>query len=207
MILCGILSLSMNVADVKKMSSSQALELLMAGNTRFVNGKSTHLSYDKEAHDQMLEGQSPFAAILGCSDSRVPPEVIFDCGLGELFTVRDAGNVVGPIEMDSIEFAVGQLHVPLVMVLGHQNCGAVNAALKGSHVPELDTILPLINEGLKTCDSVGGTPLANAIDCNVKKSMQILRKSPTIAPLLAQKKVKIIGGYYNIDTGKVVLIY
>lgn len=185
----------------------KALELLLEGNNHFVKNEIVHLSYLAEAKDKMLEEQKPFAAILGCSDSRVPPELIFDRGLGELFVVRDAGNVVGPIEMDSVEFAVASLKVPLVIVMGHQNCGAVRATLEGQqNVPELDNIFPIIESALKNCDAIGENRLVNAIKCNVKKSVETLKNSPTIAPLLKQKKVRIIGAYYEISSGKVTLI-
>ncbi|MBS0605090.1 MAG: carbonic anhydrase [Verrucomicrobia bacterium] len=205
--LAGLLSFAEAHAVKTPPNPDQALNMLMDGNEHFVKGEITHLSYITEAKDQMLEKQTPFAAILGCSDSRVPPELIFDRGLGELFVVRDAGNVVGPIEMDSVEFAVASLKVPLVIVLGHQNCGAVKAALSGKdNFPELDNILPIIDTALKGCDTVGGDKLVNAIHCNVKKSVETLKNSPTIAPILAQKKVKIVGGYYDISSGKVTLI-
>lgn len=185
----------------------QALAMLLDGNSHFVNGTMTHIDYNQEAKDKLLEKQVPFAAIMGCSDSRVPPEIIFDRGLGELFVVRDAGNVVGPIEMDSVEFAVASLKVPVVMVLGHQNCGAVNATLSGREkVPELDNIFPLIDNALKNCTMGGEDRLVHAIYCNVRKSVETLKNSPTIAPILAAKKVKIVGGYYEIATGKVSLI-
>lgn len=137
----------------------------------------------------------------------VPPELIFDRGLGELFVIRVAGNVVGPIEMDSVEFAVARLNVPLVVVLGHQNCGAVRAALMGrEHVPELETIYPLIDSALKSCEHIGANTVVDAINCNVKKGVETLQKSPTIAPLLAQKRVKVVGAYFDFETGKVNLI-
>jgi carbonic anhydrase len=185
-------------AATQKITPDRALEMLLEGNDHFVKGKSTHPSYVAEAKDKLLEQQTPFA--------RVPPELIFDRGLGDLFVIRDAGNVIGPIEMDSAAFAVAKLNVPLVIVLGHQNCGAVKAALLGKdNVPELQNIFPLIDSALKGCDTIGENALVNAIHCNVKKSVEILKNSPMIAPLLAQKKVKIIGGYYDIATGKVTL--
>lgn len=198
---------SCSMADAAKpMTPDMALKMLMEGNDRFVQGKFTHTSYAAEARDKMVEKQTPFVAIVGCSDSRVPPELVFDRGLGELFVVRDAGNVVGAIEMDSVEFAVAKLNVPLIVVLGHQNCGAVKASLLGKdNVPELDNILPMIETALKGCDTIGANALANAIQCNVKYGVEILKKSPTIAPLLAKKQVKIVGAYYDIETGKVTL--
>lgn len=188
-------------------SPDQAQQLIFEGNDHFVQGKMTHKFYSEEAKSQMLDQQTPIAAIVGCSDSRVPPELIFDRGFGELFVVRDAGNVIGPIEMDSVEFAVHGLKVPLVIVLGHQNCGAVQAALAGQDkYPELDAIIPLIDTALKKCDTVGTDTLKNAIYCNIRNSVNILKNSPTIAPILKQKKVKVIGAYYEIATGKVTLV-
>lgn len=185
----------------------KALEMLLEGNGHFVKNEIVHLSYLAEAKDKMLEKQTPFAAIVGCSDSRVPPELIFDRGLGELFVVRDAGNVIGPIEMDSVEFAVQHLKVPLVIVLGHQNCGAVNATLGGqASVPELESIYPLVESALTNCEIIGEDRLVTAIKCNVKKSVETLKNSPTIAPILKQKKVKVVGAYYEISSGKVTVI-
>lgn len=185
----------------------QALQMLLEGNDNFVKGNLKHVSYLAEAKDKMLEGQNPFAVIVGCSDSRVPPELIFDRGLGELFVVRDAGNVVGPIEMDSVDFAVGALKVPLVVVLGHQNCGAVKATLAGkAKYPDLGSIIPLIESSLKDCEMIGNSSLADAINCNVSKGVKTLKNAPTIAPLLKEKKVKVVGAYYEIATGKVTLI-
>jgi carbonic anhydrase len=184
-----------------------ALEMLLDGNQRFVKGNTIHPSYLAEAKDKMLEQQTPFAAIVGCSDSRVPPELIFDRGLGELFVVRDAGNVLGPIEIDSIEFAVARLKVPIVIVMGHQNCGAVKATLNGQdNVPELENIYPLIESSLKNCEAIGTDTLVGAIHCNIKKGVDVLKNSPTIAPLLKQKKVKVVGAYFDIATGKVTLL-
>ncbi len=185
----------------------KALEMLLEGNAHFVKNEIAHLSYLNEAKDKMLEQQTPFAAVVGCSDSRVPPELIFDRGLGELFVVRDAGNVIGPIEMDSVEFAVAHLKVPLVIVLGHQNCGAIKATLGGQKsVPELESIYPIVENALANCEAIGENRLVAAIKCNVKKSVEALKNSPTIAPLLKQKKVKIIGAYYEIASGKVTVI-
>jgi len=197
-----------HAATSKSPTPMQALSMLMEGNRHFVTGEMKHISYISEAKNRLLENQTPFAVIVGCSDSRVPPEVIFDRGLGELFIVRVAGNVLGPIELDSINFAIKHLDVPLVMVLGHQNCGAVDASLKGKeNVPEfLDAIYPLIEEALKNCVTIGPNALANAISCNVKKGVDILKNSSELAPLIEQKKVKIVGGYFEFDTGKVNLI-
>ena len=191
----------------KAPNPEKALAMLMEGNRHFIDGKITHLSYADEAKDKLLEKQTPFAAVVGCSDSRVPPELIFDQGLGDLFVVRDAGNVVGPIEMDSVEFAVAQLQVPLVVVLGHQNCGAVTAALRGrDQVPELDNIFPLIDKAFHTCQKDVPDKLIEAIYCNVREGVKILQNSPTIAPFIEKKQVRVVGAYFDFESGKVTLV-
>ncbi len=207
LLLASLLIFHESYAEKATLTPDKALELLLSGNEHFVKGEITHLSYLTEAKDKMLQKQTPFAAIVGCSDSRVPPELIFDRGLGELFVVRDAGNVIGPIEMDSVIYAVTSLKVPLVMVLGHQNCGAIQAVLLGKNdASSLEHIFPLIDSALKHCDLIGNDKLMNAIYCNVNKSVKTLKNSPMIAPLIAQKKVKVVGGYFDIETGKVTLL-
>lgn len=206
-LLSGLIAFSKIHALTPMPSPDQALQLLIEGNDHFVTGKMKHTSYLAEARDKLLEKQTPFAVIIGCSDSRVPPELVFDRGLGELFVVRDAGNVIGPIEMDSAVFAVAQLHVPLVVVLGHQNCGAIKAFLTGrDKYPEMDNIFPLIDKALSDCERIGADKLQNAIECNVSEGVAALKNSSMIAPLLEQKKVKIVGAYYDLTTGRVKFI-
>lgn len=198
-------------AEVAKPLPAEALTRLVQGNQRYVSGNSLHPNLLSECKNYTLESQEPFAVIVGCSDSRVPPEIVFDQGIGDLFVVRVAGNVVGPIEMDSVEFAVAKLNAPIVVVLGHQNCGAVKATLVGQeNVPELDCIYPLIETAMKNCATKGTKnnqiPLEKAVKCNVTQGVETLKKSPTIAPLIAEKKVRIVGAYYEIATGKVSII-
>ncbi len=188
------------------LSPEQALKQLMDGNQRFVSREIIHKNFAQEAAD-LKEGQTPFAVIIGCSDSRVPPEIIFDQGLGDLFVVRDAGNVIGPIELDSTLFAVKKLNTPLVVVLGHENCGAVNATLLGqAHVPELSSIFPLIERAIKQCTTTKGDILVNAIKCNVREGVQDLTAIPAIAELIKGKKLNVVGAYFDFNNGKVTLI-
>ncbi|MBS0606672.1 MAG: carbonic anhydrase [Parachlamydiales bacterium] len=188
-------------------TSDAALQRLMEGNKRFTSGQPIHKNLGLEGLSALKEGQEPFAIIVGCSDSRVPPEIVFDQGLGDIFVVRVAGNVVGPIELDSVEFAVDKLHCPLVIVLGHENCGAVKATLLGQeNVPELDNIYPLIAPALKKCQAQKGDILMNAIKCNVKEGVGYLKSTPLIAKHIAANRVKIVGGYYDFDHGKVMII-
>ncbi len=116
-------------------SSGDALKLLKDGNARFSAGTASHPNASRERIAQTSGSQAPFAVVLTCSDSRVAPEVIFDRGIGDLFVVRDAGNVVDPLVIGSIEYGVGHLKAPLVVVMGHTNCGAVSAAVSGDHAP------------------------------------------------------------------------
>ncbi len=188
-------------------SSEIALQRLMEGNKRFTSGQPIHKNLGLEGLSTLKEGQEPFATIIGCSDSRVPPEIIFDQGLGDIFVVRIAGNVVGPIELDSVEYAVDKLHCPLVILLGHENCGAVKAALLGQeNVPELENIYPLIAPALKKCQAQKGNILMNAVNCNVKEGVNHLKSSPLIAKYIASKQLRVIGGYYDFDHGKVTII-
>jgi carbonic anhydrase len=184
-----------------------ALQRLMEGNARFVAGKSTHTNLADEGLSGLKEGQAPFAAILGCSDSRVPPEIIFDQGLGDLFVVRVAGNVVGPIELDSVQYTAEHLHSSVIVVLGHENCGAVKATMLGQkNVPELANIYPLIAPALKTCKGQQGNVVEQAIKCNAVQGAQYLRSTPQLSRLIAEKKLKIVAGYYNFDDGKVTIL-
>jgi carbonic anhydrase len=189
-----------------RLTPDQALKMLMEGNERFVKEEFIHKNLAQEAAD-LKEGQEPFAAIIGCSDSRVPPEIIFDQGPGDLFVVRDAGNVIGPIELDSIQYSIQKLNTPIVVVLGHENCGAVHATLLGqSNVPELSNIFPIIEKAIKQCKETKGDLLKNAIQCNVKEGVRNLKAQPNIANLIKQNKLKVVGAYFNFDDGKVSII-
>src|SRR5262249_8904804 len=150
------------------------------------------------------EVQNPFAVIVSCSDSRVPPEIIFDQALGELFVVRMAGNIVDDFAIGSIEYGVSVLGANLILVLGHSNCGAVDAAMKGlkfdNHIQEvLNAIRPAIG------DVKDG--LENAIKANVKKVEETLKTSkPVLSNLIEKGSLRVVGGYYDLSTGKVELL-
>jgi carbonic anhydrase len=191
-------------------SPDEALKELIEGNKRFAAGKSKHTHWEEEARLKKSGPQFPFAVIVGCSDSRVPPEIIFDQGLGDLFTVRDAGNVVGSIELASIEFGLSKFNIPLIVVLGHQECGAVQTVLKETEKNSgLEEIYGLISSAISQCkqkQNNNSDKLVNAIYCNVKGSMETLKSSPLIASYLKQKKLNIVGGYYDFNTGQVSII-
>jgi|SRR5579862_901876 carbonic anhydrase len=175
------------------------LQQLLQGNDRYANDASMK---QKEERAALVGKQAPIAVVVGCSDSRVPPEIIFDQYLGDLFVVRVAGNVLGPMEMDSIEFAVKTLKVKLIFVLGHQGCGAVNAVLTGEALEDdLSNISPFIEPAVDETKYMPGDHLENAIKANVKNVMGKLSLE-----LQSSKDLTIVGGYYHLDTGKVDMI-
>ena len=192
----------------KALTPDKAFQMLLDGNTRFIAGKTSHPNLTSERYDEMKMAQEPFAIIIGCSDSRVPPEMIFDQGLGDLFVVRDAGNVVGPIELDSIEYGVFRLHVPLILVLGHENCGAIKAALSikdGAKMPDIQHIYPLIKPSLQNLPEKTDERLVRATKNNIQYNIGVIKKDPRIAKLISENKLKVIGGYYDLDDCKVMI--
>ena len=196
-------------------NADTVLAELLEGNQRFMKGEAAH-SWRKPTDFALLaEGQSPVAVVVGCADSRVPPELIFDQGVGDLFVVRVAGNVVsgaGASVKGSIEYAVAELNVPLVLVLGHSQCGAVKAAVKhlgandalpGAIGDLVDTIRPAV---LQARDKPGDL-LDNAIRANVQRGVERLRTlEPILADPVRKGKVKVVGATYDLRSGKVTLV-
>ncbi len=195
---------------------NQALETLLDGNRRFMAGQPAHPHQATERRTEIVSGQQPFAAILTCSDSRVPPEIIFDCGLGDLFVIRVAGNVLDDVVLGSMEYAVEHLGVGLVMVLGHSRCGAVTAAVQGGHVPgHISSITERIRPAVERAFSSGAGVIDAAIDAivneaitvNVQLSVAELRVSqPALAQLVAEDKLLVVGARYELETGQVRLL-
>jgi carbonic anhydrase len=189
------------------LTPDQAVHNLMAGNKRYVQGQPIHPDETEKQRTATLNSQEPFAIIVGCSDSRVPPEIIFDQGLGDIFVVRVAGNVVGPVERDSIEFAADQLKVPLIMVLGHQKCGAVNAVVSGKiDKNEMEAIAPFIQPAVEKAKTLPGDLLTNSIMENVKLVVADLKANPILSQLIQSQHLNIIGGYYQLDNGEVLIL-
>jgi carbonic anhydrase len=188
----------------------EALKRLAAGNKRFVEGAPLHSRSSKEVRKELAGGQQPFAAILGCSDSRVPPELVFDQGLGELFIVRNAGNVVADDVMGSLQYAGLHLKIQLLVVLGHGNCGAVTAALdamskRAKHPERIQTLLHMIEPGLKDLDPklTGADRLHAAVEANVRWSMRQIAESPEGKKALEEKRFEMAGAVYELETGLV----
>jgi carbonic anhydrase len=193
--------------------AAEARQRLVEGNMRFVAGESIYGHTSKEWRRQLTGGQKPFAAVLGCSDSRVPPELVFDQGFGTLFVIRVAGNVIGTDVLGSLQYAYYHLHVPLVVVLGHEGCGAVNAALelkfKRVKEPEhIDALVQLIEPGLKDIDPMlaPDKQLNAAVEANVRWSLKQLAELPDAKKALEEKRFELTGAVYDLATSKVRML-
>jgi carbonic anhydrase len=197
-------------AGAPALSPSEALSKLMAGNQRFQTDKTGHPLLHSQRREELVGGQSPFAVILSCSDSRVPPELIFDQGLGGLFVVRIAGNTVTRAGLESIDYAVGHLGTNLIMVLGHDSCGAVKGAIgecsskPAAELPEIfANICPAVDLARKK--SADGVE-SHAIDLNVTEQVKMLKQSRLFRKSVADSSLKIVGARYNLQSGKVEIL-
>lgn len=196
--------------DIPSVTADAALAKLVAGNERFVRGQARFPTVQKEILAQLAKAQHPYATIIGCSDSRVPPELVFDAGFGELFIVRVAGAVISPEIMGTLQYAAVHLHTPLFVVLGHERCGAVQAALsvKWEGAIERSRIARLLTSilpGLPAFDP-GQTPesqLSAAVEANVRWSMHQLLDTPEGKERMAEGIVKLVGAVYDLTTGQV----
>lgn len=192
------------------LSPDEALQRLKEGNQRYVSGKVVHPNQTVERRQEVAQSQHPFAIILNCSDSRVAPEILFDQGLGDLFIVRTAGNVVDDVVIGSIEYAVEHLGVQLLLVLGHQRCGAVTAAVEaaahtGSEVPgHIGSIIERIQPAVQQAQSLPGDLVINATKANVLLIVNELTCcAPILSDLVQAGKLKVVGAYYDLDCGEV----
>ncbi|MBX9656360.1 carbonic anhydrase [bacterium] len=188
----------------------EALERLKEGNARFASGKVRHAHEAANWRKQLTLQQAPFATILGCSDSRVPIELVFDQGFGDIFVIRVAGNVISPDVEGSLQYALLHLKTPLIVVLGHQGCGAVTASLaemdgKANEPRLINDLTKLIIPGLKGLNPAlaGASRLAAAVQANVYWAMEQLKQIPEGQIHLNDKKVKLVGGIYQLDSGRV----
>lgn len=195
--------------------AEQALQKLMDGNTRFVESKMGASSLcDAQARAKLAKGQKPYAIILSCSDSRVPPELIFDQALGEVFVVRVAGNVTDPLVLGSVEYAAEHLGSPLIMVLGHERCGAVTATVAAKGKPEgnIGAIVRAIQPSAKKAKEImKGKPNEEVVECateiNAKSvAAELPKKSKLLAKELKEGKIKIVAAKYDLDDGRVTLL-
>lgn len=181
------------------------IELLKEGNRRYVAGQMLHPHEDFERRKEVCNGQKPFAVIVGCSDSRVPPQVIFDQGIGDLFIIRVAGNIVDDVALGSIEYAVEHLGTQLVVVLGHSKCGAVIATAQGGEPHgHICSIANMIMPAVEKAKTQKGDLVENAIRNNIDMVVDTIKNSePVMAKSVKEGKVKVIGAYYDLDSGVV----
>lgn len=186
-----------------------SLEKLTEGNKRFLNENSVHPHQNKKTILENQDGQKPFAVIITCSDSRVSPEIIFDQGIGDLFVIRNAGNLISDIDMGSIEYAVEHLNAKLIVVLGHTECGAVKAYINDKdgaykkHFNHIDNIVETIAQETEEIEADKVTPKAinylGAINANIKHSSKLIQDNS----IIKEQKVQIVSMRYDVHTGKV----
>jgi carbonic anhydrase len=189
-------------------SADKALRLLKEGNRRFAAGEMIHPDQTVQRRKEVAKGQKPFAIVFGCVDSRVPPEIVFDRGLGDLLVIRTAGHALDSASLNSVEFGVHELGIPLVMVLGHQKCGAVAASIeaveKGAKPHgHIGALVAAIKPAVEKVKGRPGDLLDNAVRANVELTVNKLQRSKLLAEFLAKGKAKVVGARYDLGTGAV----
>lgn len=200
---------SIGVAFAGSEKADDPLGKLMDGNKRFVSGNLSQKDLGEARRKELAGGQHPFAIVVTCSDSRVSPEIVFDEGLGDIFVVRVAGNVLDPVALGSIEYAAEHLHAPLLILLGHEKCGAVSAAMDEKGEPEgnIGAIIKKILPAVKKAKAKGGSKdeiLNAAIRENVSLSYKTIReKSPVLKHLIDKGELKVTAGVYRLASGEV----
>ena len=184
-----------------------ALQMLIDGNQRFVNNMRQNPNQTIARVTQVAPSQAPFAAILGCADSRFPAEILFDRGIGDIFVCRVAGNVTTPEEKGSLEFGTLVLGAKVLMVVGHENCGAVKAAITGGELPgQIGSLTQAIKPAVESSKNQPGDKVVNAVKENIKLQASRLKDSPVISQLIQEGKLLVVGGYYDLDTAAVEII-
>ncbi|MFO1498353.1 MAG: carbonic anhydrase [Verrucomicrobiota bacterium] len=189
-------------------SGEQALARLAEGNERYVTNGAVHPRQTAERRAEVVKGQEPCAIVLTCADSRVCPEVVFDQGLGDLFVLRNAGNVLDDHTIGSIEYAVEHLHTPLIVVMGHEKCGAVSAAVAGGHAPgRIHSIVEAIEPAIEESRSQPGDRVDNAVRANARRMAAIIgRLQPILQGAIQSGKVKIVAARYDLGSGRVEIL-
>lgn len=196
--------------ETSEITADQALETLMDGNARFVSGNVEHPNQSAERRAEVVSGQHPFAIIVSCSDSRIPPEIIFDQGIGDLFVIRTAGQVMDDAALGSIEYGAEHLGVPLVVVLGHDSCGAVKATVEGGEAPGhiaslVEAIQPAVDKARKEASEE--ELLSTSIDINIKNIVGQLKTSePILFDFVKKGELKVVGARYHLDSGEVEIL-
>ncbi len=193
--------------SIQPISPALALQELIEGNRRFVQDKRLNPHQLRSRLAEIATAQHPFASILSCADSRLPAEIVFDAGLGDLFVVRIAGNVVSPRVMGSLEYSTKILGSQLIVILGHERCGAVTAAVEGTTVEgAIGTFVEDIKPAVARVKNSDGDRIDNAVIANVQYQLEVLNKSKLLSALVTAGKLQLVGGRYDLDTGEVTIV-
>ena len=185
--------------------ADEALQRLKEGNERYASGQSANAVTDAETRRSLVGSQQPYVAVLGCADSRAIPELIFDAGIGEVFSVRVAGNVINPQNNGSLEYAVAPLDVALIVVLGHQNCGAVSATIDNYDGPgHIQSITEAISDAIEDAKDLPGDTLANTVKANARRMARLLRETgPILSAAVEAGTLSVVPAYYDFEQGLV----
>lgn len=186
---------------------AEAKQMLIDGNRRYTSGQAAHPNQSGERRTEVLAGQHPFVALVSCADSRVPPEVFFDQGIGDLFIMRNAGNILDDVVLGSLEYGVEHLGISLIVVLGHTKCGAVTATVQGGEAPgHIGSIVKTILPAVEATKDQEGDPVLNATLANVHMSVAALKEcEPILSEKVKAGHLEVIGGLYHLDSGEVEL--
>jgi carbonic anhydrase len=190
---------------ISNITADESLTKLKDGNTRFVNMKLINPDQSLERRKEGMNGQHPFVIILTCSDSRVSPEVIFDQGLGDIFEIRNAGNVLDDHVIGSIEYAVAHLDIPLLIIMGHEDCGAIKATISHAHDSKhIESLVKSLSPAVEGAKGMKGDLVENSVRNNVRLEIsKITNNKPILAQYIKEGKLRVLGAYYHIENGKV----
>lgn len=196
------------LASAPATAADDALTRVRQGNQRYSTAQPERPHQTTERRQAVATAQTPFAAVVGCADSRVPPELVLDAGIGDLFVVRTAGNVVDDVGLGSLEFSVAVLKTPLIVVLGHERCGAVQATLDGTAAAgHLPAVLDAIRPNIAAAAAADGDRLAVAVHDNVAAVVRRLREAePVLAPRVRDGSLRIVGAVYDLDSGAIAIV-
>ncbi|WP_173864815.1 carbonic anhydrase [Streptomyces roseifaciens] len=198
--------------EVRPVTPAAAFARLMDGNRRWVSGHLHHPDRDPDRREFVAQAQEPFGSVLSCIDSRVPPELLFDTGLGDLYVMRTGGQAVGPVVTGSVEYGPMTSGTPLIVVLGHQRCGAVEAAYKSfrDHKPlpgNLQAIARALRPAYERAVREGGSdPVESMARAQVRLTAADLRSNRDLAPLVRKRALAVVAAYYSLDTGRVEVL-
>ncbi|MSU61062.1 MAG: carbonic anhydrase [Pedosphaera sp.] len=201
-------NVAVSAAKPAALTADQALQRLLEGNARYVAGKATHPDQTAERRAELAQGQFPFAIVLTCADSRVAPELFLDQGLGDLFVIRNAGNILDDHVIGSMEYAVEHLHVPLVLVVGHEKCGAVSAAVAGGEAPgHIRSIVEAIKPAVEQAKNLPGDKVDNVVRANAQRAAGILTHvEPILKEAIHNTKLMVVAARYDLATGRLEIL-